>query len=166
MEILNLDLDFTVKNNNSILLNFDKEIELNHFDYQTSGDVKYFNNVVQWMMEDIETAAYEIKFIFIDNFYHYLMNNIEEIYDDRKFYIEKAKYYLRNVFKYKDSIGYPLYIQAFNDMELTIEMFLLKIEEYECKKIIMKKEMELIEAEKYLRSVGLITDERIIEPAS
>lgn len=159
-----INLEFTPKLNNSILLNFEKDIELNHLDYQVTCDKKYFNNVVQWMLEDIETALYETKFIFIDNFYHYLMNNLEDIYDDRRFYIEKANYFLRKIFNVKDSIGYPLYIQTFNEMEFTIQMFLNKIEELECKKIIMKKEMELYELNKILSKEEI--KQMLINPCS
>ena len=163
MKYIDFILDFDVKNNNSILLNFDKEIELNHLDYQITCDKKYFNNVITWMMEDIENSLYESKFILIDNFYHYLLNNMEEIYDDRNFYIEKAKYFLRKTYKYKDSIGYPLYNQTFNEMELTISMFLIKIEELKIKKEIIEKEIEQNESIKYLISIGLYEKEKIID---
>jgi hypothetical protein len=153
-----IDIEFTPKDNKSILLNFDKDIELNHLDYQVSCNKKYFNNVLQWMLEDIENSSFETKFIYIDNLYHYLMNNLEDIYDDKRFYIEKANYFLRKIYNYKDSIGFPLYDQTFNEMTFTIHNFLIKIDELECKKSIIKKELELAEFEKSLSKISWYRD--------
>jgi hypothetical protein len=110
------------------------------------------------MLEDIENTGYETKFIYIDNFYHYLMNNLEDIYDDKKFYIEKANYFLTKIYNYKDSIGFPLYDEAFDEMKFTIHNFLFKIDELECKKSIMKKELELAEFEKSLSKTSWYRD--------
>lgn len=147
------------RDNESVLKNFEKEIQTQHLDYQLLCDKKYFNNAIQWMMEDIEYSLHESKFVLIDSFYHYLMNNLEEIYEDKRFYIDKAIDYLRKSYNPEEAEKYPIYEETFSEMNFTLHTFLSSMKELEYKKEILKKENEILQTKKYLISVGLYQED-------